>query len=545
MRLAPLGRGSPHHLAEDPGKIIFIGESGLRRDHLDGIIGRAKKPGRQLDATTDDVGGDGFAEFLTKKLAQIFPTHKDPPRQVLERKRSGQFVFNHVANLLGARPRGDAHGRLESQQFADNQAAKQVKAGGLQAVRDTQSPPDFLKVSGQAGWSVPDALRQQFGTATHDSQANMLSLAAVLGPMGGPGLIDEDGPVLVGKRPAALMESARAFFGEDDLGAGMTVRMAAVSRRNGQYPGKYAMDLRHFFLRFVQRLSPFRAFPPGGWLPTLGRMNESSTSFSSPPLHLDLATGEKRPLSLSGIRREFERWGVVVFPRFFAEEELLSARKAMDEYFAPLQARAMSLTSAHHGEAEKSFACDVIPWDPLKEKHPVFRNLHNHPALVEVTEAMLGAGFTAPGSLVMFSVGGGRGQAWHQDCPVEATRDFNLNRLIYTGDVSVEDGAIVVVPGSHRMGRIPPGGHQDPMDGEVVLTPKAGTLVFLHGHVYHRVTPNLNRKPRVSVNFRAFCAGTSPDVTCIGVYRNGTVNFCDKPKHHDGTPAEEPVMGNR
>jgi hypothetical protein len=61
--------------------------------------------------------------------------------------------------------------------------------------------------------------------------------------------------------------------------------------------------------------------------------------------------------------------------------------------------------------------------------------------------------------------------------------------------------------------------------------------VLLHGNVYHRVTPNLNMKPRTSINFRAYPAGTPTSVTCIGVYRNGEVNFCDTAKTHDGKPA--------
>jgi hypothetical protein len=39
------------------------------------------------------------------------------------------------------------------------------------------------------------------------------------------------------------------------------------------------------------------------------------------------------------------------------------------------------------------------------------------------------------------------------------------------------------------------------------------------------------------VNFRAFPKGVPTQVTCIGVYRNGMVNFCDQAKQHDGTPA--------
>jgi hypothetical protein len=60
----------------------------------------------------------------------------------------------------------------------------------------------------------------------------------------------------------------------------------------------------------------------------------------------------------------------------------------------------------------------------------------------------------------------------------------------------------------------------------------------LHGHVYHRVTPNLNMKPRTSINLRAYPAGTDADVNCIGIYRNGDVNFCETFKQHDGKPVE-------
>ena len=74
------------------------------------------------------------------------------------------------------------------------------------------------------------------------------------------------------------------------------------------------------------------------------------------------------------------------------------------------------------------------------------------------------------------------GQAWHQDCPPDNPSRFNLNRLFYLQDTEIDDGAVVVVPGSHRAGRISPGLPQEPIPGEVVLTPRAGTLVLLHGH---------------------------------------------------------------
>jgi ectoine hydroxylase len=267
-------------------------------------------------------------------------------------------------------------------------------------------------------------------------------------------------------------------------------------------------------------------------------MKQLATSKSSPTSFfvLDLLTREEHKLVAPALQEEFNRSGVLVFPRFFTDAELNPTRAEMDSYFSGIHARAPEMVASARAGQEK-FSCDVVPWDPIQENNQAFQAFVRHRRLAQVTEIVLGPGYVDGGSLVMFSVGGGQGQAWHQDCPPDNPADFNLNRLIYPANVSLEDGAIVVVPGSHRRGRIPPGGHQDFIAGEVVLTPDAGTLVLLSGHVFHRVTPNLNRRPRVSVNFRAFPAGTPPDVTCIGIYRNGTVNFCDRAKMHDGTPA--------
>lgn len=120
----------------------------------------------------------------------------------------------------------------------------------------------------------------------------------------------------------------------------------------------------------------------------------------------------------------------------------------------------------------------MIPWDPVGAGNAVFLNLRAKPRMVAATEVVLGEGFSAPSSLVMYSVGGGRGQAWHQDCPAGEGAGFNLNRLIYSARTTLEDGAIVFVPGSHKNRRIPAGDHQEAMPGEIALEPDAGTVVF-------------------------------------------------------------------
>jgi ectoine hydroxylase-related dioxygenase (phytanoyl-CoA dioxygenase family) len=267
-------------------------------------------------------------------------------------------------------------------------------------------------------------------------------------------------------------------------------------------------------------------------------MHQPSPSAVTYTIH-DFAENREVEISKAELRHRFERDGVVVMPGFLAEAQMLPLRRELDAHDAPLASKA---ATSHNGAGILArFECDVMVWAPLSEDNAAFVALNEMRKLAEVTEALLDSGYsTNPNGLVMYSVGGGRGQAWHQDCPPSGPegKEFNLNRLIYTDDVALADGAIVFVPGSHRMGRIPSGGHQETIEGEVALEPRAGTVVFLHGHVYHRVTPNLNMKPRTSINLRAYPAGIDSDVNCIGVYRNGDVNFCETFKQHDGKPVE-------
>ena len=102
--------------------------------------------------------------------------------------------------------------------------------------------------------------------------------------------------------------------------------------------------------------------------------------------------------------------------------------------------------------------------------------------------------------MVMFSKQGTAGQAWHQDCSPDQAQIHNLNRLAYTSDISEEcGGQTVIVRGSHRKGLLPAGDPVGHFNDEVVLTPRKGTLILLHGHCWHRVLPIL-KGGRVSTN---------------------------------------------
>ena len=180
---------------------------------------------------------------------------------------------------------------------------------------------------------------------------------------------------------------------------------------------------------------------------------------------------------------------------------------------------------AHDDEFLTRAQTDVIPWFPQNEGVEDFDAIDNDPGLAELTSAILGSGWAGQYCMVMWSKQGTSGQAWHQDCPPDSPAVFNLNRLVYTSDITDEiGGQTVVVPGSHRRGLLPVGEPRGDFEEQIVLRPNKGTLVLLHGHTWHRVLP-IKGKHRFSINYRAAPEGTPEDVTDVCVYRNMRYRF--------------------
>ena len=179
----------------------------------------------------------------------------------------------------------------------------------------------------------------------------------------------------------------------------------------------------------------------------------------------------------------------------------------------------------HDEEFLERSKADVIPWFPQHEGATAFDAIDADSRLQALTRAVLGGGWKSLYCMVMFSKAGSEGQSWHQDCPPDDARTFNLNRLVYTNDINEQTGGeVVVVPGSHERGLLPVGDPTGDLDDQVVLQPKKGTLVLLHGHAWHRVLP-VRAAPRVSINYRAAPAGAPDGVTDVCVYRNMRYRF--------------------
>ena len=180
---------------------------------------------------------------------------------------------------------------------------------------------------------------------------------------------------------------------------------------------------------------------------------------------------------------------------------------------------------SHNDEFLSKAATEVIPWFPQQEGLASFDTVENDKRLHRLTQAILGDGWQTLYCMTMFSKRGSSGQAWHQDCTPEDPALFNMNRLIYSEDISEDiGGQTLVVPGSHRRGLLSVGPVDEDFADQRVLTPKKGTLVLLHGHTWHRVLP-VHGRYRVSTNYRCSPKGTPANITDICIYRNMCYRF--------------------
>lgn len=219
------------------------------------------------------------------------------------------------------------------------------------------------------------------------------------------------------------------------------------------------------------------------------------------------------------ILEKFQRDGFVVIEDFFGDELMDRLDPLILAHFGD------NAEFLHDDEFLDKSRTDVIPWFPQNEGAQAFDAIDDDSQLQELTRIVLGDGWTSQYCMVMWSKKDSLGQAWHQDCPPDDPRIFNLNRLVYTSDISDEiGGQTVVVPGSHCRGLLPAGDPIGEFEDQVLLRPKKGTLVLLHGHTWHRVLP-IKGEYRFSTNYRAAPAGAPENVTDVCIYRNMRYRF--------------------
>ena len=98
---------------------------------------------------------------------------------------------------------------------------------------------------------------------------------------------------------------------------------------------------------------------------------------------------------------------------------------------------------------------------------------------------------------------------WHQDFPFEPmTNDDMITCLLFVDDVTLENGPLEVIPGTHKgpiyshwqngvfTGAVPDDVVAPMADRIVKCTGKAGSVCLMHASLLHGSAPNLSQSPR-------------------------------------------------
>ena len=197
---------------------------------------------------------------------------------------------------------------------------------------------------------------------------------------------------------------------------------------------------------------------------------------------------------------------------FFVMERLMT-----DDEVEELRQRAEQIASgevdfpAARIEFEPNAAPDASPMDRLRKINegafhdPVFLKHARNPKLLDVAEAVLGPDLKLFGDQMFIKPPGGIEKTYHQDSPYFKIEPMALvSSWVAMDEVTVENGCLYVIPGSHNGG---PRAHSDvwmvgdrqdkkipdamiDYDRELPIELAKGSVSFHHSLLMHRSGPN-------------------------------------------------------
>ncbi len=216
--------------------------------------------------------------------------------------------------------------------------------------------------------------------------------------------------------------------------------------------------------------------------------------------------------------------GAIVLPDILTRDEVEGLRRVTDEFVE--RARGVS---AHDDiyDLEDSHTPNAPRVRRIKAPHlhhDEYARLVRHPRIVAVLQDLWGADIRFDtAKLNMKSAGFGAAVEWHQDWAFYPHTNDNLAAVgVMMDDMAVENGPLLVVPGSHRGpvydhhedGRFC--GAMDPARGEldyakaIALTGKAGSITVHHVRAVHGSAPNTSTRDRRLLLFQFRAADAWP-----------------------------------
>lgn len=141
----------------------------------------------------------------------------------------------------------------------------------------------------------------------------------------------------------------------------------------------------------------------------------------------------------------------------------------------------------------------------LVNKGAVFQQVISYPDVMSVVGEVLGSYKLSSLNVRRVEPKSGRRQPLHADMSaVPDDRGYWVcNTLWMLDDITAANGALRVVPGSHRIGRLPSEVMRDPLDphpDECLVTGAAGTVVIVNAHLWHGGIENTTGQSRTAMH---------------------------------------------
>lgn len=192
-------------------------------------------------------------------------------------------------------------------------------------------------------------------------------------------------------------------------------------------------------------------------------------------------------------RTELDRLGYVYLPGFISAELLSRLRQRVEELYAAEGEQAGAEFKQEPGSRRLA---------NLVDKDPMFAECIAHPVILEYVGAVLGPRFKLS-SLNARSANphNGVSQPLHADMGAIPDEQgyWVCNTVWMLDDFTLENGAMRMVPGSHRWAKLPQQVLADPFSAhpeEVLVTGRAGDVVVMNAHAWHGGTENRTGKHR-------------------------------------------------
>jgi ectoine hydroxylase-related dioxygenase (phytanoyl-CoA dioxygenase family) len=190
----------------------------------------------------------------------------------------------------------------------------------------------------------------------------------------------------------------------------------------------------------------------------------------------------------SSARQQLNEQGFLTFPGLLTPERVAAFNQRIEELFAAEGDAAGAEFKTEPGARRIANAVN---------KGEIFEQVIETPEVLEAVEAVLGSDFKLS-SLNVRSANphNGCAQPLHVDSgALPDERGYSVcNSVWMLDDFTETNGALRIVPGSHRWGRLPEPGVK--VEGEILVTGEAGTVVVMNAHLWHGGSENFTDRQR-------------------------------------------------